>query len=553
MTYILNKLDELKDDKNQTSLYDLMKTICDGINEGLGGINALEPIIDEEFGKLTIIDANPLPNKEEVINKINELYTKNKTFKTIMSNELASFDLYGYSTKEPTKIDNLPVYNGKGHASFIKDFSFATEITPAFATMISVGAVANGKVVGANNTALSKLNIGLSDRYKNKVLDPAELKKINMEKAVEAGHNVAELDRQMDALKKRYKKILKNYFEFIVDLGDNISGKGESEPKMDVKDVDSYKGTLNNIVQLEDQIRNDEYNRLKILEGTDINKITPFSPHTGFIPFNLSLTMDGLSGMKIYSKFVVDTSYLPSNYPENVEFLIKGISHDIADNKWTTKVESFCISKGTLEETGTSLNEQNIRQQSAYTDGSIVPSSDKVGAQSYSASEVAKSLTAKGQQNGLLNINDPLVLEKLMFLPPSADKTYYPDRYWRLHPSAAKAYLLFYNAAKSAGYNWTLSSAYRSKQHQASLGSGTTVASPGSSPHGLGGAVDISELYQAVGGSGDPLPNSSARQNNPLYKWMSENGPKFGWHNPYRLADGSGTDEIWHWEYWGLI
>ena len=130
----------------------------------------------------------------------------------------------------------------------------------------------------------------------------------------------------MDALKERYKETLKNYFKFIVGLSDDITGKGEGEPTMIVEEVDSYKGTLNNIVQLEDQIRNDEYTRLKLIEGTDINKITPFSPGTGFIPFNLSLTMDGLSGMKIYSKFIVDTSYLPSNYPENVEFLIKGIS-----------------------------------------------------------------------------------------------------------------------------------------------------------------------------------------------------------------------------------
>ena len=356
MTHILNKIDELKDNTNQTSLYDLMKAICDGINEGLGGINALEPVIDEEYTMLKIIDANPLPNKEAVIDIINKLYIKDDSSKVTMSNELASFDLYGYSTKEPTKADNLPVYNGKGHASFIKDFSFTTEITPAFATMISVGAAANGKVIGANQTALSKLNIGLSDRYKKEIIDTAELKKEKLAKAVEAGHNVAELDRQMDALRERYNITLKNYFEFVVDLGDDVSGEGAGEPTMNTTDVDSYKGTLNNIVQLEDQIRNDEYTRLKLLEGTDINKITPFSPGTGFIPFNLSLTMDGLSGMKIYSKFIVDTSYLPSNYPENVEFLIKGISHDITENKWTTKLESFCISKGKLEETGTNNN-----------------------------------------------------------------------------------------------------------------------------------------------------------------------------------------------------
>ena len=71
-----------------------------------------------------------------------------------------------------------------------------------------------------------------------------------------------------------------------------------------------------------------------------------FSPNTGFIPFNMSITMDGLSGMKIYNKFNIDTRYLPSNYHETSEFLIKSIEHKIEHNKWLTTLESVIISKG---------------------------------------------------------------------------------------------------------------------------------------------------------------------------------------------------------------
>ena len=66
---------------------------------------------------------------------------------------------------------------------------------------------------------------------------------------------------------------------------------------------------------------------------------------TGFIPFNMSLTMDGLSGMKIYSKFNIDTRYLPTNYPKTCDFLIKNINHTISNNKWFTKIESVVISQ----------------------------------------------------------------------------------------------------------------------------------------------------------------------------------------------------------------
>jgi LAS superfamily LD-carboxypeptidase LdcB len=102
---------------------------------------------------------------------------------------------------------------------------------------------------------------------------------------------------------------------------------------------------------------------------------------------------------------------------------------------------------------------------------------------------------------------------------------------------------------------WTRSFRHRPRLFERSTkqpsGSGSTVAKPGSSPHGFGGAIDIQELYREVGGSGNPAVNKSGKERNNLYKWMSVNGPKFGWYNPYRLADGTGTDEMWHWEYWG--
>jgi LAS superfamily LD-carboxypeptidase LdcB len=87
---------------------------------------------------------------------------------------------------------------------------------------------------------------------------------------------------------------------------------------------------------------------------------------------------------------------------------------------------------------------------------------------------------------------------------------------------------------------------------QASLGKGYTVAAVGFSPHGWGGEIDFGELYQlASGGSGNPAINANVRNTSTLYKWLATNGPKYNWFNPYRLADGGGVDECWHWEYWG--
>lgn len=124
--------------------------------------------------------------------------------------------------------------------------------------------------------------------------------------------------------------------------------------------------------------------------------------------------------------------------------------------------------------------------------------------------------------------------------------------WYLLHPEAAEQYKKFKKFATERGVKFTLTSAYRDFAHQQELGSRSTVAGAGSSPHGWGGAIDIQELYRVVGGSGSPTTNKNARRSNALYKWFAANAPKFGWYNPCRLADGTGTDEIWHWEYWGF-
>jgi hypothetical protein len=42
----------------------------------------------------------------------------------------------------------------------------------------------------------------------------------------------------------------------------------------------------------------------------------------GFLPVSLNLTLDGISGVKIYQNVKVDTSFLPQNYPSVLKFLI---------------------------------------------------------------------------------------------------------------------------------------------------------------------------------------------------------------------------------------
>ncbi len=108
----------------------------------------------------------------------------------------------------------------------------------------------------------------------------------------------------------------------------------------------------------------------------------------------------------------------------------------------------------------------------------------------------------------------------------------------RLAPGAAMAFM-YMDAAYFAdfGSHIRINSSYRSYSAQvityATKGS-DLAAVPGTSNHGWGEALDISTNG---GYSGE------------TYKWLTENGPKFGYVNPYWALQGRGREEPWHWEY----
>lgn len=77
----------------------------------------------------------------------------------------------------------------------------------------------------------------------------------------------------------------------------------------------------------------DEYERLKVNSSL-----------SGFIPVELSLTVEGLSGIKIYNKLNINQKFLPPAYPDALKFLIRGVNHKIDNNNWTTEISTISTS-----------------------------------------------------------------------------------------------------------------------------------------------------------------------------------------------------------------
>lgn len=327
-------IDAIKGNTNyigNISIFEALKKILDGINRSLGGINNLDIFIDENSNVATIIDKNPYP------------YKKGKP--TI-------FKVLGY--------DN-------DGASFVKSFNLKTELPPSLSTIVTVGAQQNGVVVGENATALSRLNRGTKDRYQNKILNESLSKPskplppidpLNPDFNPYEEFGIIDPVYNPDA-QQRNTNTIDEYARFTQEAWGRYKNflLKLLNKEASLSDVDSFSGQLKDLLTVTTTITE---------QKSSLNTCAVF---TGFLPFNLSLDIDGLSGMKINQTILVDTDYLPKNYPKHVNFIIKNIQHTIEGNKWTTKLESFAISSTTspnpIEETISSryLNNSSVKSQ----------------------------------------------------------------------------------------------------------------------------------------------------------------------------------------------
>jgi hypothetical protein len=306
------------DEKGNVSVYELISNICTGLNKALGGINNLEPIIDEETNTLQIIDTTPIPGYSA------KSYDKKE-------DEPYALQIYGYN-----KIDSTNKgYLGNDYISnFVRKVDLKTAITPEFATMITVGATAGGYIKGTEATAFSKWNTGLIDRFK--------------ETFIPATSTIATEEENKDEPYLVYKE------EFI-DHG-YTTRYGFTSFK-----AGTFK-LSDNLIEKNISVAT-EYYKWLIAENTKGKAISGGT--VGFIPFKLGLTLDGISGIKIYNVLRVNTEFLPKAYGKSVDLIVTGVSHRLNNSDWETSVEATVMPKTgaasavaiTAEEAKETLNE----------------------------------------------------------------------------------------------------------------------------------------------------------------------------------------------------
>jgi hypothetical protein len=275
---------EKQDENGNVALFELLNSICTELNKALGNLNNLDVSIDEDTSVIKIIDASYVPT----------LPTKN----TVL-------ELYGYDGST---------------SNFVYDFNIKTEITNDFATMASVGSTAGGYVKGTENTMFSKWNKGLVDRFKDEYIPPAKSKEKSEDIQKEPPIVYAE-----EFWNKKYAPFGLTPPQDVANdiVSDDICALSAENIDKNLTIVDEFY----------------KYCQYKIQQTQEKYA----SPSAGFIPISLGITLEGISGIKIYNYLEVSTRILPANYPDSLKFIIKGVNHKIADGKWETGIETVVI------------------------------------------------------------------------------------------------------------------------------------------------------------------------------------------------------------------
>ena len=351
---------------SNVSIFTFLKKLLDGVNSCFAGYVNLIPQLQDDY-IVTIRD------------KKLEFRTDEKG-DVIVSNEENSsqeIKLFGFDTQNK-------------QTSFVKDFSFVTKLDNDFSTVISVGAVNGNNTSVEHADFFENFNSGLIDRYKKEAEEnnPKKDEKYTIKCAKDEKEKQNKTSDALKTIADVFVNIniidaLKNVFNPVGVTTTAAVNKFKTDNNIQIPKPTTYDLYLEHLVHLLGpesgffswggnhayfKGKPEDIGKSKSLLSAYINEATNSvvqksnkklkSSTLGIVPLELNMTVDGISGIKIYNQLVVDTKFLPKDYQNSTEFSIFGQEHRIQDNQWTTTLRANTAPKGNLMAIGFDTGEK---------------------------------------------------------------------------------------------------------------------------------------------------------------------------------------------------
>jgi hypothetical protein len=126
---------------------------------------------------------------------------------------------------------------------------------------------------------------------------------------------------ELDALLQEKINVRTNFIAFAKKL------TSTSKTALTPEDIDKYSTYVSSVLQAD-------------LEHA---VITDQIAGTIFIPLNLNLTIDGLSGMRQYQTFKISENILPKEYYNRIKFITTTIEHKVDIKNWETTINTIGV------------------------------------------------------------------------------------------------------------------------------------------------------------------------------------------------------------------
>lgn len=290
------------DPQHAVRLEPFLNRILTDINKALGNTNAFRVAYRDDSNTIQIQDDQWVPSligealSESSVLAGNEYNSKLKT-----DPKYAGLIPISGDPKE------LPVV---GNLSLARQFQLRSVMSTKLASMIAISAqAATGSVNATDHSSLSYLNQNFQDRYKPYIQNASN---------GDAGSNTTSKNKDGESNDQKAAELFNDH-------------------------VKSIYSTLNLSANRVDLAKNYYIERMSEVKSGDV--ITSAAP---FIPAELEMTLDGISGIIMGNAFTVPQDRLPlslrgENGLAKIAFIVTGLTHTIQNNEWLTKIKGQMI------------------------------------------------------------------------------------------------------------------------------------------------------------------------------------------------------------------
>lgn len=374
--YLLRTLRDFttSDPQHAVNLHPFLERVMMDINKCLGTMNLFRVAYRDDTNTIQIQDDQYVPALTTEPTAVErETFINNLKNNSIQSGELPIFSTVAPGPDgQGVKIPALGI---------AREMQFKTVMSTKMASMLAISAqAATGSVNAKDHSELSYLNQTYRDRYKPYIKDQTNGQTGNNVNTVpvtgtkaSTAQNTKSISNDQDAA-NRFNEHVKSIYTSLDFVADKV-----------------------------DSSKNYYIERISKVKSGDI--ITSAAP---FIPAELELTLDGVSGITMGNAFTIPKERLPLSLKNvispgqpdglpKVGFIVNGLTHTIESNQWLTRVKGQMI---------------KLREQSTLgrTVPNLLPNQTGVTALSSQVASSGGRITSTNRDR-----NDP---ESPCYLPP---------------------------------------------------------------------------------------------------------------------------------------